>query len=183
MAYRTGSDWSRNKKTNDLVYTFTDGSSKVYRKIDDQIYEITTTEEDGMSTRLVIDTEMTVEQFDFFKTWSDENYHITGNEEAYENKGKVDYDDVANTLQASVPITKEPEYNPQPYRTRENALLIWKSLSLTPTQRRQYLKSYRGKNYRDIAAEESTSHTAVKKSVQAAKKKIEKKRKSFLEKS
>ena len=91
MAYRTGSDWSRNKKTNDLVYTFTDGSSKVYRKIDDQIYEITTTEEDGMSTRLVIDTEMTVEQFDFFKTWSDENYHITDNEEAYENKGKVDY--------------------------------------------------------------------------------------------
>ena len=59
MAFRTDSDWSLNKKTSDLVYSFSDGSSKVYRKIDNQIFEIVTTEKDGKSMRLVSDEEMT----------------------------------------------------------------------------------------------------------------------------
>lgn len=67
MAFRTDSDWSLNKKNPDLVYSFSDGCSKVYRKIDNQIFEIVTTEKDGKSMRLVSDEEMTVEQFDFFK--------------------------------------------------------------------------------------------------------------------
>ena len=62
---------------------------------------------------------------------------MTDNQDSAENKGKVDYDDVANTLQASVPLIKEPEYNPQPYRTLECANWLLPQLKLTVTQKRR----------------------------------------------
>ena len=174
MAFRTDSDWSLNKKTSDLIYSFSDGSSKVYRKIDNQIFEIVTTEKDGKSMRLVSDEEMTVDQFDFFKLWSDDDYHVTDNQDSAENRGKVDYDDVANTLQASVPLIKEPEYNPQPYRTLECANWVLPQLKLTVTQKRRLDLWLSGKSQTEIADLEGVNQNAIWKSLNAVKKQSEK---------
>ena len=164
MAYRRDSDWSLNKNTPDLVYRFLDGTTKRYRKINGQIYEVVLRGKQCIAVILVPEDEMSVAQFDELKSWSDDNYQRDDNSEVHNSRGQVDLE--------AVPFEKEEE--PEEFRTLENALRIIAALNLTETQRRRFLMHVRGLTTREIAAIENVEQPAIVQSLTAVRKKKEK---------
>ena len=185
MKYDNKSDYAINKNTDDIVYRFADGTEKRFLKENGKVYQVV---KDKKSTKMVELPlwEMTVEQFDWMKSVSNEDYH----ERELHTK---------RTTREDVPICKHTETNyitnrsteeeyfenlyncdsPPDIRTIENAREIL-GFCLTDIQRRRYWEyHFNGKTMRDIAFEEGVDGMAIHRSLMYADKKIKK----FLEKA
>ena len=172
MAFRKNSDWSLNKGTEDIVYSFLDGTTKRYRKLDGCIYEIIETELSIHTTELVPSQDLTVEQFDEIKKWSDEDYQEADHYEVHHSRGQVPMELVENTISASIGLY--PEIKANDFRTVENALAILEAMKLTETQLRRFNLAMQGHSTRDIAKLEKTNQKSVWESLNAVEKKRQK---------
>ncbi len=175
MPYRTDSDWAKNKKSPDIVYTFVDCEEVRYHKENGHIYEITTTDKKTRRTRRLPVSEMSIEEFDALKKFSDENLHDEDIGEIYAYRGRVPMEDVENTIAASTTIEGEPAP-----KTLEDALLLIEALDLTADQRRRFLLACRGMTTYEIAEIEGVNHSSVVRSIQAARAKRDDYLKNFL---
>ena len=173
MPYKTNSDWAKNKKSPDIVYTFVDCEEIRYHKENGHIYEIITTDKKTRRTRRLPVSEMSIEEFDALKKFSDESFHDEDNLEVNEWRGRIPLEDVENTIAASTTIEGEPDP-----KTLKDALLLVEALDLTADQRRRFLLACRGMTTYEIAEIEGVNHSSVVRSIQAARAK----RDAFLKK-
>ncbi len=171
MAYRRNSDWSLNKGTDDIVYSFLDGTTKRFRKIDGRVYEVTESAITCKTTTMTPTDEISAKQFDELKRWSDENYQAEDRYEVHHSRGQVPLELVENTMEASAGFLLEEEKD-EDFRTLENALLILDALKLTDAQRRRFEMAVRGMTTREIAAAEECSQPCIVESLAAVEKKI-----------
>ena len=180
MNYDNKSNYAINKKTEDIVYPFADGTVKYYRKENGKIYEIIT---DAKTTKMVelASWEMTVEQFDWMKVLSDTDYHES------ELHGK-------RTTRQNVSINKMMETNcianrsaeqeyfdylaaleaPPETKTYDNAIKILNKCLTEKQKRRFLLLHYHGLSTRQIAAMEGSAQRTIMDSIELAEKKIKK---------
>lgn len=171
MPYKTDSDWAKNKKSPDIVYTFVDSEEVRYHKENGHIYEIITTDKKTRCTRRLPVGEMSIEEFDALKKFSDESLHDEDIGEIYAFRGRVPMEDVENTIAASTTIEGDP-----PCKTLEDAMRMVDALGLTPVQRRRFLLYCKGMSTYEIAEIEGVDQKAVWFSIEAAMNK----RKNFL---
>ncbi len=175
MAFRRNSDWSLNKGTDDIVYSFLDGTTKRFRKIDGRIYEVTEGKVSCKATVMRPTDEITAEQFDELKRWSDENYQAEDRYEVHHSRGQVPLELVENTIEAAAGFLLDEEKDTaEDFRTLENALHILAQLNLSPAQRRRFELYVSGLTMREIAAQEDAAHQSVFESLQAVEKKLQK---------
>ena len=173
MAFRRNSDWRLNKGTDDIVYSFLDGTTKRFRKINDQVYEVTEGTIPCKTITMLPTDEITAEQFDELKRWSDENYQTEDRYEVHHSRGQVPLELVENTIEASAGFLLDEE-NSEDFRTLEKALLILDALKLTDVQRRRFEMAVNGLTTREIAAAEGCSQPCIVESLAAVEKKIKK---------
>ncbi len=173
MAFRRNSDWSLNKGTDDIVYSFLDGTTKRYRKIDGRIYEVTEGKIACKTTAIIPTDEITAEQFDELKRWSDENYQAEDRYEVHHSRGQVPLELVENTLEASSSLEDES------FHTLENALKILDDMGLTETQRRRFILHMQGLNTCEIAKLEGANQKTIWVSLREAEAKRKRALKKF----
>lgn len=161
MAFQRNSDWSLNKGSEDIVYSFLDGTSKRFRKIDGQVYEITENAITCKTTTMIPTNELSTEQFDEIKRWSDKNYQTEDRYEVHHSRGRVPLEQVENTIKASVEMIVDEEPEHEEYRTIENALRILEAMKLTETQRRRFEMYINGLSTYEIARIEGVDQKAV----------------------
>lgn len=175
MAFRRNSDWSLNKGTDDIVYSFLDGTTKRFRKIDGRVYEVTEGKLACKTTTIIPTDEITAEQFDELKRWSDENYQAEDRYEVHHSRGQVPLELIENTIEAATGFLLDEEKDTaEDFRTLENALLILNALQLTDAQRRRFQMAVRGMTTREIAAAEECSQPCIIESLAAVEKKLQK---------
>ncbi|MGM9601473.1 MAG: hypothetical protein ACI3W5_07815 [Faecousia sp.] len=174
MAFKRNSDWSLNKGSEDIVYSFLDGTSKRFRKIDGQVYVVTENAVTCKTTTMVPTNELSAEQFDKIKRWSDKNYQTEDRYEVHHSRGRVPLEQVENTIEASVEM-----FTDEDICTLENALRILKAAKLTATQRRRFDMYISGMTQDEIALAEGVGKKTVWDSLSLTNKKIQKIRKNF----
>lgn len=169
MPFKMNSDWAKNKKSPDIIYSFVDREEIRYRKENDQIFEIVTTNRESCRIRRVPASEMSIADFDAIKEFLDDSFHEEDKLDVSENRDRVSLEDVENTIDASVTIEGEPKP-----LTWEDAMKVVDELGLTPAQRRRFLLYCKGLSTYEIAETEGVDHKAIWYSVQAVMKKKEK---------
>lgn len=178
-----------NRKTEDLVYLYSNGESDRYIKTEEGIILVHTNAKGGKTTSLLPSTVISVEEFDSLKKRSDESYESMAASDYLEERNCTS---VISFDEASIADTEESveerliremeEMEHPPIETWENAMLILRNSGLTVVQRRRFLLfNYYGKTTREIASLEGVSHSKIDKSLAQAKEKI-KKSKKFLRK-
>lgn len=192
MSYRTNSDYSYNKKTDDIVYFYINGEMDRYikeldndGKLTGRILHVHKDSTGAMHTRVLDKSEMTVEQFDMVKAFSDANYHETDNDDVCEMKNTVSLSGLEECDAIECSSSAEDEFfaemendEAEDYRTIENADKIMEAC-LTEKQRKRYYAYYfEGMTMDEIAAIEGTKRHPIWKSIRDSEKKI----KIFLEK-
>ncbi len=131
----------------------------------------------GNITRLTRDDFASEEEFLKFKKMSDENYRITENEEQKNNRRTVSLNAISDKATAAPSIEEILEEKQEKLRKAEINKLLRSSIlkDLTEAQKRRLLMYYiGGLSEEQIAAKENVSHQAVSKSLQTAKKILEK---------
>ncbi len=173
MAFRRNSDWSLNKGTNDIVYSFLDGTTKRFRKIDGRVYEVTEAKVSCKTTTMIPTDEITAEQFDELKRWSDENYQAEDRYEVHHSRGQVPLELIENTLEASTGLNDENLF------TVSKALEILEDMGLTETQRRRFILHMQGLNTCEIAKLEGANQKTIWVSLREAEAKRKRALKNF----
>jgi len=163
MPFKTDSDWAKNKKSPDIIYTFVDCQEVRYHKEDGHIYEITTINKKSRRTRRLPASEMSIKEFDALKKLSDDSFHDEDNLEVNAWRGRIPLEDVENTIAASREMYEKREPN------LDDALAIVEKLDLTSTQRRRFLLSIRGLTLEEIAAIEGAHISSVHESLAAVR--------------
>ncbi len=131
----------------------------------------------GEIIRLTRDDFDSEEEFLKFKKMSDENYRITENEEQKNNRRTVSLNAISDKATAAPSIEEILEEKQEKLRKAEINKLLRSSIlkDLTEAQKRRLLMYYiGGLSEEQIAAKENVSHQAVSKSLQTAKKILEK---------
>ena len=155
------SDYAKNKYNGNIVYV---GS--------DETVEIT------LEQFLRENPEMTAEDFQFWKNWSDEDYYITDRKDTNEAKHTVSIHSIEATELVSIPsaeeivIEKMSRESERVYTKKDAEVVLSK---LTDIQRRRFLMyEVYGMTFREIAHIEGVDHMAIIRSVEYAKRKIKK---------
>lgn len=129
----------------------------------------------GILVKITPEDFPSVEDFQLWKAWSDENYHMT------EKEGHVFYNHTTSFIDPPEQATtaqsaEEVLVNAQEERERQDLcylLMAWMDRCLTPIQRRRlWLSCVEGLTVRQISQLEHTAHQNVSKSIRAAKKKL-----------
>ncbi len=131
----------------------------------------------GNITRLTRDDFASEEEFLKFKKMSDENYRITENDEQKHNRRTLPLSAISEKATAAPSIEEILEEKQEKLRKAKIKNLLKNSIlkDLTEAQKRRLLMYYiDGLSEEEIAAKENVSHQAVSKSLQAAKKILEK---------
>ena len=186
MDYQNAEFYKLNKNNPDLVYNFADelityrketdenGNLQIveYRKKDGRKGKKTTTR------RVVPSTEMSIEDFDVWKTRLAEEAHDYFNKDKRETRENVSIENLLET-----DLVCEESVEDEYLQEEEERQAFPKSMDvaldildvLTETQRSRYIKNFAyGMTVRDIAAEEGCAHVSVLESLEGAKKRIAK---------
>lgn len=180
MKYDNKSDYAINKNTDDIVYRYADGTEKRYLKENGKVYQIV---KDGKSTKTVElpSWEMTVEQFDWMKSVSDEDYHERELHTKRTTRENVTIGKLTETNCVADRSTEEEYFDnlddpdaPPDIRTMENAMEII-NVCLTEKQKRRYVQHhFCGISTVEIAVIEGVKQQSVSENLVAAQKKIKK---------
>ena len=186
MGFKKVTDYSINKRTEDIVYSYANGEIDRYVKEKNADGEPTGRiilihiSESGNETRRVLSkSEMTLEQFDRIKSFSDEEYRDEERADVCEWRNTVSqsgFEECGNGIFAD---SGEDEfitgYGSEPVtdvRTIENAMKIIDAC-LTEKQKKRYIAYFAGKKSQErIAREEGVIQRTVGDSIELAKKKI-----------
>lgn len=131
----------------------------------------------GEIIRLTRDDFDTEEEFLKFKKMSDENYRIEENNEQKHNRRIVSLSVISEQTTASSSIEESLEEGQEELRKNKIIKLLKSSIlnDLTEVQKRRLLMYYiSGLSEEQVATKENVSHQAVSKSLQSAKKILEK---------
>lgn len=160
------SDYAKNKYSSNIVYA---GS--------DETIEIT------LEQFLEENPGMTEEDFKFWKNWSDEDYYITDRKDTNEAKHTVSIHSIEATELVSIPsaeeivIEKLSRESERVYTMKDAEIVLSK---FSDAQRRRFLlHEVHGLTTREIAVIEGVSQKAVFDSIEWAKKKLKKLKKTF----
>ncbi len=178
MSFKTDSDWAKNKDTPDIVYTFVDEEVR-YRKENGKIYEITITHQRTRRVRELPTEEMTIEDFDAIKQFSDDSFQAEDDLDVQEHTLAPNFDDIKDTLLAAVPFETPAKPRPHPFYNPTTAKRVIEELKLTKKQRRRMELLSEGMSTWKIAEIENTSQRSVWESIECVKNK----RKKFLKKN
>ena len=173
MSFKTDSDWAKNKKSPDIIYSYVDREEIRYHKENGQIFEIVTTDRKTRRTRRVPASEMSIADFDAIKKFSDDNFHEEDILEVSENRGRVPLEEVENKTEAST--TMEEKADP----TINDAIRIVNATLLTDAQLSRLMESINGQTTREIADNEGVAQNAVAKSLVLAKRRLRETAKKF----
>ena len=192
MAYPIDPEWKMNITTEDIVYPFVDCTKTVYRKKTIELKAasgITTTvtaiseikyQKNGTKTeRTLTNDELTVEQFEAMKEWSDAEYKKQVRSYVNNNRKSVarvdDLEDCPSIAFYEKFAGDEDDEGEDDYRTVENAFRILEELKLTDNQYRRFLeKHYHGRTSYEIGSEEGVAHNNVLKSIAQVERRLEK---------
>lgn len=147
--FDTKSDYALNKSDkNSIVYTGNDG------------YECRITKEDFASE----------EEFQFWKSWSDENYRLTDNADTYYQRHIVVLNTVDGKLSVLSPEDSLIDAIAQTEQDKHNTetILAVKSILSEKQFRRLWLRYALGLKVRAIAKIEGVTHPKIVKSIQSA---------------
>ena len=177
-----------NRKSEDIVYLYTNGETDRYIKTEEGIILVHTNAKGGKTTSLLPATVMSVEEFDALKKHSDESYENMAGSDYLEERNctsVISFDEasIADTEESPEErlIREMDEMEHPSIETWENAMKILDCCGLTDVQKTRYWKHYYdGMTVRNIASEEGVIFTKMAKSILAADKKIEKYKKIFL---
>jgi RNA polymerase sigma factor (sigma-70 family) len=142
-----------------------DASAIVYIDANDNIIRLT--REDFASE----------EEFQKWKSWSDENYHTEDNRDVVEGKHKMSIDDLAEAALAipAIDVVMEHQHERVEKRRQASAMVSQIKDKLTETQfRRLWMYFVDGMTIDEIGEIEGISHQNISKSIGAAMKKIKK---------
>lgn len=147
----------QNKFSNDIVYFSVTGNLSITKE-----------------AFLKSNPALSEEDYEFFKSWSDENYRLEERMDTNEAKRILSVEHI-EALSESYMQADESEDEPEAdfERSLPNAYAILEASGLTPTQKRRYLLHYmKGLTMREIAALEKVGHTKIAKSIAQAERKI-----------
>ena len=160
------SDYAKNKYSSNIVYA---GS--------DETIEIT------LEQFLEENPGMTEEDFNFWKNWSDEDYYITDRKDTNEAKHNVSIPSIEANELVSIPsaeeiaIEKLSRESERVYTMKDAEIVLSK---FSDAQRRRFLlHEVHGLTTREIAVIEGVSQKAVFDSIEWAKKKLKKLKRTF----
>ncbi len=190
MAYPTAPEWKMNITTEDIIYPFADETKTIYRKKTVElefpaesrttgtvIVEIQIDKNGVKVERTLTDKEMTVEQFEAFKEWSDSTYKAQVRSFVHDQRRAVTRVDVLEDCPAIAHYDKhigDEDEDEDDYRTVENALRILENMELTDVQRRRFEMATKGLTTREIAEAEGIAQPCVVRTLAAVTKKKEK---------
>lgn len=188
MSYRTNSDYSYNKKTDDIVYFYVNGEMDRYiKELDDdgkltgRILHVHKDSTGAMHTRVLDKSELTVEQFDMVKAFSDANYHETDNDDVCEMKNTVSLSGLEECDAIECSPSAENEFfaemeddEAENCRTMENAEIVMDACLTKKQKERYFAYFYEGKIQAQIAEREGVNQKDVCDSLKSANKKIKK---------
>jgi len=177
MKFNNKSDYSLNKKTDDIVYSFADGKEIRYRKTDGKVYIIT----DSVTMTEVSEKEMSADEFDRIKAISNEDYHEDEKHSKRITRENVSINKLMETACVADKSAEQEYFNyldmlkaPPQIRTMENAIAILDKC-LTETQKRRFLLMfYNCKSSYEIAELENRDHKSILESINAVHKKLTK---------
>ena len=186
MGFKAASDYSINKRTEDIVYVYANGESDRYIKEKDAAGKPTGRillkhrSSNGIETiRVLSESEMTVEQFDQVKAFSDANYHEIDKGDIRYQKYTVPLNAASDSVMLDFQDSAEDEFfkaqetdEADDPRTTENALDILDACMTKKQKKRFIAYYYEGKTQDEIAAEEGTLRTAIEASLELAKKNL-----------
>ncbi len=189
MGFKAASDYSINKRTEDIVYVYANGESDRYIKEKDVAGNPTGRillkhrSSSGKETvRALSSSEMTVEQFDQVKAFSDANYHEIEKGDLRQKWSTVSINGVEEGNMLEYQASAEDEFfktlddeeeEADDSRTIENALAILDACMTKKQKKRFVAHFYEGKTQEEIAAREGASRTTVEDSLEQAKKNLE----------
>lgn len=142
-----------------------DSSAIVYIDANDNIIRLT--REDFASE----------EEFQKWKSWSDENYHTEDNRDVVEGKHKMSIDDLSEAALAipAIDVVMEHQHERVEKRRQASTMVSQIKDKLTETQfRRLWMYFVDGMTIDEIGEIEGISHQNISKSIGAAMKKIKK---------
>ncbi len=179
--------YKSNRKSDDIVYLYTNGETDRYIKTEEGIILVHTNAKGGKTTSLLPATVMSVEEFDALKKHSDESYENMAGSDYLEERNctsVISFDEasIADTEESPEEclIREMDEMEHPPIETWENAMKILDCCGLTEAQKIRYWKHYyKGMTVRNIASEEGVSHIAIVLSLDGAQKRIEKFKKFY----
>lgn len=190
MGFKFESDYKLNKNTKDIVYRYVTGEMDRYKKELDasgkptgRILLIHTDTRGRESTRALSESEMTVEQFDQVKAFSDADYHKSEKGDVYKWIKAISLTGLEDSPAIEYSPSAEDEFfrsyeigddEAEEFRTMDNAMAIMDSC-LTKTQKRRFVAYYYDRKTMDeIASHEGVDRRAVGYSIAAANRKIKK---------
>lgn len=187
MAKSRINQYVANKYTEDIVYHYNNDEVDRYRKTERGVLLIHKDKKGRVTERLLKEREFPLSEFDKMKALSDEDYRERNKGDVREHRNTVSMTNLEETQMCSTVQSSEDEYiadyesdeDEDDFRTMENAEAIMNAC-LTDTQKRRFFLHYfEDQSYRTIAEQEGVYWTAIRKSIDASKVKIEKYLKSF----
>lgn len=174
------SDYAVNKQNQNRIVYQSVLDVSIYAELKDGIvYECYIDHQHPEENSIRVSTDMTAESFAYFKKLSDEDYYDTDRDDIayYQEKCSLfdeDSSEEFHILSAQDELIERYDRILQEQGEKEQLSFAKKVLdSLTPTQRRRYLKyTIGGKSTRKIAKEENVTQNQVWKSVKYAENKI-----------
>lgn len=171
-----------NRKSEDIVYLYTNGETDRYIKTEEGIILVHTNAKGGKTTSLLPATVMSVEEFDVLKKHSDESYENMAGSDYLEERNctsVISFDEasIADTEESPEErlIREMDEMEHPSIETWENAMRILRECKMSSIQRRRYIKyHYKGMTEKEIACSEGVQQPTIQESLQSAQKKIEK---------
>lgn len=127
--------------------------------------------------RLTCEDFASEEEFQKWKSWSDENYHAEDNRDVVEGKHKMSIDDLSEAALAipAIDVVMEHQHERVEKRRQASAMVSQIRDKLTETQfRRLWMYFVDGMTIDEIGEIEGISHQNISKSIGAAMKKIKK---------
>ncbi len=189
MRFNSRSDYSINRKTNDIVYVYVTGESDRFIKEKDKTGKPTGRillkyrNASGIeTTRVLPNSEMTVKQFDEIKAFSDANYRDMERGNDYERKNTVSLTSLDESQMSELQESAEEAFfrhnedddneKEKGVRTLENAMEILDVCLTKKQKKRFYSYYYEGKTQEEIAQEEGINQKTICESIQLADKKL-----------
>ena len=117
------------------------------------------------------------EEFQRWKSWSDENYHTEDNRDVVEGKHNMPLDDLSEAALAipAIDVVMEHQHEKSEQRRQASAMVSQIRDKLTETQfRRLWMYFVDGMTIDEIGAREGVSHQAISLSITTTIKKIKK---------
>lgn len=174
--------YKSNRKSDDIVYLYTNGETDRYIKTEEGIILVHTNSKGGKTTSLLPATVMSVEEFDAFKKRSDESYENMATSDYLEERNctsVISFDEasIADTEESPEErlIREMDEMEHPSIETWQNAIFILDNAGLTESQKRRFIYFYYNKmTTRKIASEEHRDQAGIVRSIAMAEKKIKK---------